>query len=750
MNDRKLIALRADPATPDELDGERVNLVLDRWKSQDQAHTAYNRMVEEHVRMLAGRQWDVYSEVLGRYVDALRYMSADERRWRQRPVMDYLGYWYMVTLSKATENMPLVGFLPSTADHLDAQLAEVMDPVFKTLWDEVEMPEKFMQAAAWCLVAGEAYMASRAEYNTGPMREMIGDAVLKLEREDGSEIERVAEGVPFDEDANPLAELVEGEDGDFGFDVTGEPHAEPEGEIKVDVYCPLEIRAQWGSHIAWSDKRWIIHRWFLTPDQVQERYGIEVEADAYADDEAGGPGYLERLLFGSGYFGAARQDMAGTGSSENQQARAQEGFVCGYTMWEKPDAKLSPATEDSPGGRLLVIGGGKCLWDSARPYKTECAGPIRQVAFLTMPGRPFKATPLEKIIPLQKRLNRVEAQIAEHTNLCTNPVLLVTDGSGIDGDSFVARPGLTLTHDYQGPGDPAKWLSPPSLSNDVWRHRQSIIEQMMTIGSLTGNQGESQGTNPSGELIQQLRYNADRPLSPLTRSLELAAAGVAEDWMAIIPTVWTDERVINYAGEDSVLRTVTVLPEMWDGSVNVRPIMESAAPETREKRQERVLGLYQMGAFGEIGSPPAIKRLLELSRFPELSRAARPGGIHRVMAEHNMAKLVRGEEAETIPILEVYDLVVHLEVLEEFMAGPEYLALAVETQEQFEIYRGVLKDAGVAKQIGMEEDAGDLAVVQGVLAEKVRSQMPVPPEMQESEGMNHDPTQAPRQDSRAA
>jgi hypothetical protein len=168
---------------------------------------------------------------------------------------------------------------------------------------------------------------------------------------------------------------------------------------------------------------------------------------------------------------------------------------------------------------MLVVapGASRVLWDSVRPFKTVCAGPIRRVAFIDLPGRPHGSTLLEKLVPLQKRYNRVEAHIAQHTNLCTDPILLVHEAAEIDDDEWVARPGLRITHGYNGPGDPAKFLSPPPLSADVWRHKADLRDQMFVIGAMSGNQSEAPTDGASGELVEQLRFNADRPLTPLTR-----------------------------------------------------------------------------------------------------------------------------------------------------------------------------------------------------------------------------------------
>lgn len=716
-------ALRQDPRTADGLDSQRIDLVRKRWHGQDAAYLGYARTVEEHIRMLSGRHWDVWSELSGRFVDALRWMSPDERRWRQRPVMDYLGYWFLLTLSKVTENPPVISFMPATADHRDASLAETMEPIWKTLFDDMDADERIITMAGWLLAAGMGYFVTRVDFQGGAPRKLIAPALLSLAQPDGQPpIERVAGAVPYDQQGNPLAQLVPDPErpGEFGYEATGEPYQDQAGMPALDVASPLEIRAQWGSQIPWSKKRWIIQRWFLSPDDVERRWQVKVAADHSPDDDEGGPGYLERLLFGTGYFGAARGDV-GSGSGDAQSMSRQEGFVGGYTMWERPDPSVTPESEDDPGGRLLVCTGTTVLWDSKRPFRTEAAGPIRRCVFMDIPGRPHGSTPLEKMVPLQKRLNRIEAQIAEHTNLVTNPILLLSDTAGIDDDDFVARPGTHITHNYVGPGRPAEWLAPPSLSADVWRHKEDVRAQLFVIGSMAGGEGSAPTDNASGELVQQLRFNSDRPLAPLSRSLTLGIAGVAEDVLAILPTIWTDEQIIDYAGEDNVMRTLTVLPEMFEGRVNVKPIVESANAESREQRLQRVMMLYNLGAWGQPGTPEANGMLLKLARFPDLTRATRPGGIDRVTAEHNVGRLMRGDPAQAIPVLEVYDLVVHLGVVETFMKTPEYLALDPAIIAQCDLYRQVL----IAAQ--MQKLAGPAAQMQAATAIAAAGPMAAPP-----------------------
>jgi hypothetical protein len=251
----------------------------------------------------------------------------------------------------------------------------------------------------------------------------------------------------------------------------------------------------------------------------------------------------------------------------------------------------------------------------------------------------------------------------------------------------------------------------------------------------------------------------------------LALADVAEDVLCLLPTMWTEEKVIAYAGSDNVVRTVTVLPEMFTGRVNVKPSIESAAAESKAARRQRLLQFYQLGAFGLPGSPQAISTLLELSQFPDLNRATRPGGIDRVMAEHNVGRLVRGEQAQTIPILEVYDLGVHKMVLESYMKSPEYLTTDPSIQAECVTFREMILAAAQMQALSMMAHQAPIAEAQarlqglsqgaGATSAAAASPPTTPfdgnappggskPADETPPGTPPTPPQAPRQDSRAA
>lgn len=725
--------IRQDPAQPDAFDADRIALVLDeRWTPQNAPLSGRDRMAEENIRMLAGRQWDVWSELLGTFVDVTRYMTDEERRWRQRPVVNLLQYWFMLTHARLTEAMPLVRFTPATADRLDELLALTLDPIVKTLWAETGMDDVFTRAMAWLIATGEVYVETAVDFTKGPRRSLVGPAMLSMQREDGSTIERMAESVPFDRMGNPQAQLVPGESpDDYGYEATAEPYEDHQGCLAPRVRCPLEVRSEWGADVAWADKRWVITVSHLTPEEVQAQYGIECVPDVSGDAQAG---YLQRLLFSSGHFGAVSNRL---GSALAMSAQAQ--YVAVYTMWEKPSA-ASPQTEQSPGGRLLVVTRAKVLHDSVRPFATKAAGPIQRAQFIQMPGRAgFGSTPLEQMVPIQKTYNRGWAQILEHRNLCTNPILVTDADSGI-AEQVTNLPGSRIAVSTNGTLDVralASYLVPPPLSADVWRIQDMLLQLILRLGSIQGAEGSAPTDTSSGELVSQLRFNSDRPVSIAAKSAAMMVAAMADDWIAILPSIWTDEQTITYAGEDEVARTIAVMPELWDGSVNVRPDLENAAVEAPEAKQKRALALFTAQVYGIPGTPEATKGLAASGQFPELAKLGAGGSPDAASCRQMLGQLAQGVPCEQLAatLFPWYDYATWLEVTRDHMASPEFLSYKPEVQQQFGQF--LLHYLPVAsEQAAMAKAAitGPTQAVeiqtQGAMAHVAQASAPTPPDSQ--------------------
>ena len=679
---RKMPELRPAEAAvatedPDGQDGKRVQYVKALWQSQTWALSARDSQIEENVRMLAGQHWTVKSDLLNKWVDIDEYLTDEERRWRQRPVVNRLLFWFMLTHARATENPPVITFQPDTLDRADAELSEVMDTIYKSLWHELDMLDVWDRIASWLIPGGIAYCKTRIDPTKGSIREWVAPSVMQLPN--GQEV--VIPATPFNAEGQPLVELF----GDGTFEETGKPFHERTGDLDVAVLSALEVRAQWGP-MPFHKKRWYIHRSLLTPEEVFDLWGVEVEPDTF-EPELEGNDELRRLLFGSGYFGAAgNSPKAGLGNHPSLKG----GFVMVDEFWHVPSRQQEGMEETltSPGGRLTVVANQKVFFDGARPAFFKSAGPIQQFEFVRLPGRPNATSPQEMLNPLQRTYNRGYAQILEHRNLSTNPVGIVDDQAGIEPEEIENKPGLILKLMRRASVPAFEYVQPPRLGDDVYKVQAMLAEEINFLGQLQGTEGEAPTRDASGELVKELRFNTDRFLGPTMRRAVGSLARVVEDWIAYLPVVWDEEKIIAYAGEDQVARTVTVMPQMFvQGKIHVRADIESMLPEGRGERQNRVFTLYAAGLLGDPADPQTQKKFFDLAKFPHMGRTHRPGGIHRVTAEQENGRIVRGALAAEIPVLEWYDHEEHLFVHEQFMSSPEYLKLDPIMQLQFAQHR---------------------------------------------------------------
>src|SRR6185436_18320857 len=178
MADDKLIT--AIPGFHEREDPEKILLwVKDRcWKDWHDAYRPWWRQVEENVRMLSGRHWDAYIESLGDFVDVSKFFVVDDQAWRENPVFNWVAHYYKLTLSKLTENPPGIGYLPASPDEIDARLAQVMEPVFKSCWRRMEMPEQIFDLYGWVIASARGIAKLVWNADLGPAEDYHGPSVV--------------------------------------------------------------------------------------------------------------------------------------------------------------------------------------------------------------------------------------------------------------------------------------------------------------------------------------------------------------------------------------------------------------------------------------------------------------------------------------------------------------------------------------------------------------------------------------------
>lgn len=687
---RSFVPLRENPLEAELTnDAKRKELVHNGWSALDDVTRPFLRQVEENVRMMVGQHWTVYHPTLGSWLDVSSWLSDDEKRWRQRPVINKLVPWYIITHARMTENPPILTFIPGP-DRIDSELAEVMDIAQKTLWRELGMVDVHDQLFAWVVVAGRGYLQTRIDMNKGPMRKWLVDVA------DVPLVDQFGQPIINPETGQPATETVEGEElpidangavlaqiGPEGLKITGAPHSERAGTLQVDVLSPLNVRGSWGPE-PWYKKAVHMTKVYMTPEEFFEAHGFELEPDLRGD-EASEVQEIDRLLYGSGFYNAASartiDQSAVTNKKELVEVTTRIQRPCHYGGMEE--------TESSPGGRLTVATRNSVVYDGPRPAKYPYTSPIHAFDFIRLPGRPQGSTPQEGMNPIVRYNNSLYAREMEHINLLSNPKGVVDSATGLLAKDITNEPG-TFHSVPRRPGVPAmEFVQPPRLGAEVFQLHGQLNEDLIELGNLRGTEGETPSPSASGELVKELRFNTDRFLGPTMRRTVEEYGRLIETWQSLLPLVWDQETILNYAGEDNVARTISVMPYMFaEGKVNVVADVESMLPEGRGERQSRSFAMYQAGLLGgPPGSPEAVKRFWEVAHFPHLGRLAKPGGVDRITAEQENGILAQGGDPGGLPVYEWYDHGVHLMVHESFMKSPEFRKADPMVQDGFARHR---------------------------------------------------------------
>lgn len=608
-----------------------------KWEEWEPAYRPYWKLVEENIRVLSGRQYDMYVDEVGEFVDLASYFRDGFDAWRDFPTYNWLAHWFKLTLSKLTENVPAMGYVPTTGDQKDALLAQLMEPFFKFEWDQMEVPEKMFDLYGWVLVGARGIVKLKWDPDRGMPEEYRGPAIFNQIGEDNQVTQRQISDAPYWEldDGEFGPAFQQDDDGEILTGIDGRPdfgraHVQPIGDLDCEIVSPLNVITPHGP-TPFHEKPWLTHRYMMPIEEAERRFQLrELEPMVFS----GKDNVQAKANYGT-HYGMPSQ---GFSSVTNVDGKTLEGSVQVTELWHKP----MPGHKILDRGRLTIVVNDRVGYDDINPYWVAGSHELAIVPFeaydlIKYPFRQEGTTDIEIMTPLQKAMNRRFGALQDAVDYHEQPIKIVDRNAGIEETaSELNKRGAVIMANITSNVPPIQTVQPPDIPQSSMVMFEKLQQMLQILGSQPfGSEGLPVTNDASGELQKEVRFDTDRVWGATLRRHSYVHARLAIKMKEIAAAMMDDKRLLIISGEDQAFKAITVGPELFSGKVNVRPHPESQQLESRQEKQNRLMALYQAGLL-----PP--QQVLEQMGYPDLSRAIRPGGEAYAMAQREHMEIALG------------------------------------------------------------------------------------------------------------
>ena len=376
-----------------------------------------------------------------------------------------------------------------------------------------------------------------------------------------------------------------------------------EGDVEIQVVSPFEIFPDNLSCERLEDVKSIIHAKAVEVDMIQSQWGVEVNKEKVNSftlesnvGNLGGLGYNAHI---------------------NKVSNIELNNHC--VLIERYDRP----SKDYPNGRLVVVAGGKLLFDGELPYMNDelenRTFPFVKQISNYMPGNFFGVSVVDRLIPVQRAYNAVRNRKHEFYNRSVMNVLAVEDGS-VDTDELEIEglsPGKVLVY-RQGSKIP-EIMQNPKQTLDFNNEEERLLAEFKTVSGVSDMMTDSyaQYTNMSGTALQLLADQDNSRLATAIDSTKLAVKTVAKFILRLYKQYAVVPRILKIAGESG-----DVQKYYWDqneiASDDVVFDTESDGIETLAQRRVMLMELIKEGLlFDQNGkfSNSMRKKCLDLLGF---------------------------------------------------------------------------------------------------------------------------------------
>jgi len=319
------------------------------------------------------------------------------------------------------------------------------------------------------------------------------------------------------------------------------------------------------------------------------------------------------------YYDGMEDDLEDMGLTADEDFFKTNGKELPEYGYEKVENKY----RKYPYGRWLACCEDVLLRDDPWPYEHGRSPYVRFFRYHIPTTGDFLGD-IDQIKPMNKQLNKREAQVTDILSLTANPPMIVNVNSGIEVDSLTNEPGLVIPT-YSDVRAAASWLQPPNIPSALF---EDIAMTRQNIDDISGVHDVTRGKRPagltSGVAIETLQEAAQTRLRLAARNLEWSLQEATRLIISIMWQFYAEPRTIRNKTTDGIKFEQADFTrenrELVGGLPEVRIVRGSTMQTNKGLLKQQALEIFAAGGIDR-------EALLDIFEFPGKEEIiARMGG----------------------------------------------------------------------------------------------------------------------------
>lgn len=273
-------------------------------------------------------------------------------------------------------------------------------------------------------------------------------------------------------------------------------------------------------------------------------------------------------------------------------------FIDYYEYWAKP-------TKENPTGTYAIMLGTQLVYHMPYPIESYPHGelPFTPAAPIKIDGATSAAIcRVSQTRPLQRKLNRLGAQIDENIDVVGNAVIFTPRGAKLRHKTMDNGAGNFI--EYDGPMNKPHREPGVPMNSQVFNYFGMIKNAIDEIFAFHGAmKGQPPKNIDSGQGIQALQSSDIEHLGPIVAGFERADQTVLFQALTLMAANYEQGRMINVVGSDYEWTLHEWDPKQMQGKFNVIVKHRSSMPIDRDAEAKLAFDLWGSGLLGDPQDP---------------------------------------------------------------------------------------------------------------------------------------------------